>query len=248
MKLSFDTTLDTILGGRVRIMQPAQGYRVAVDPVFLAASIPAQPGDSILDVGTGVGAAALCLAHRVAGIHLVGLELQRDIVKLAVHNVTLNGFQGVVEILNGDLTQPPPRLAPSSFNHVMANPPYYHEEDGTQSPTLSKSLSNSFGAGDLRTWVNFICLMVKPKGSVSFVYPAEKLDALLMLLHGKVGSISIFPLWSKPNAPAKRVLVRGIKSVPGGTQLLSGMLLHKETGGFTDGAERVLRHGEALNF
>ena len=56
---------DTLLGGRVRLRQPVAGYRAAIDPVFLAAAVPAVPGDRALDVGCGAGAAALCLAIRV---------------------------------------------------------------------------------------------------------------------------------------------------------------------------------------
>ena len=67
-----DFTEDRILGGRVLLRQPAQGYRVAIDPVLLAAAAPARAGDLVLDVGCGVGAAALCLAARVPGVRAVG--------------------------------------------------------------------------------------------------------------------------------------------------------------------------------
>ena len=32
------TTDDTLLGRRVRLVQPQEGYRVAIDPIFLAAA------------------------------------------------------------------------------------------------------------------------------------------------------------------------------------------------------------------
>ena len=55
----------TLLGGRVKLRQPVAGYRVAIDPVFLAAAVPATAGDRILDIGCGAGAASVCLAARV---------------------------------------------------------------------------------------------------------------------------------------------------------------------------------------
>ena len=57
-------TQDLLLGGRISLRQPAQGYRVAIDPLLLAASVNAEPGETILDVGAGVGAAGLCVATR----------------------------------------------------------------------------------------------------------------------------------------------------------------------------------------
>ncbi|PPR19536.1 MAG: hypothetical protein CFH40_02259, partial [Alphaproteobacteria bacterium MarineAlpha10_Bin3] len=56
-----DPQPDKLLGGQVRLRQPESGYRVAIDPVLLAAATPAVAGQ-VLDVGTGVGAAALCYA------------------------------------------------------------------------------------------------------------------------------------------------------------------------------------------
>jgi tRNA1(Val) A37 N6-methylase TrmN6 len=65
---------DMLLGGRVRLRQPVAGYRVAIDPVFLAAAVPAVPGDRALDVGCGTGAAAICLAVRVPDCRVTGIE------------------------------------------------------------------------------------------------------------------------------------------------------------------------------
>ena len=60
-----ELTDDRLLGGRLRFQQPARGYRVAIDPVLLAAAVAATDGDKVLDAGAGTAAAALCLASRV---------------------------------------------------------------------------------------------------------------------------------------------------------------------------------------
>jgi len=117
-------TEDRLLGGRIRLKQPAAGYRVAIDPVFLAASVPAEPHQLVLDVGCGAGAAMLCLAARVPHSRLVGLEMQRDLVRLAGDNIILNGLEARASVMIGDLLHPPPRLSPGAFDHVMANPPF----------------------------------------------------------------------------------------------------------------------------
>src|SRR5580692_7243816 len=84
------TSDDALLGGRVHLHQPAQGYRVAIDPVLLAAAVPAAEGDRVLDIGCGVGAASLCLAARVPGCRIVGLELQPALAQLAAENAARN--------------------------------------------------------------------------------------------------------------------------------------------------------------
>ena len=48
---------DDFLGGRLRLAQPASGYRAGADAVMLAAACAARPGQSVLDLGCGAGAA-----------------------------------------------------------------------------------------------------------------------------------------------------------------------------------------------
>jgi tRNA1(Val) A37 N6-methylase TrmN6 len=63
-----ETREDRLLGGRVRLLQPLKGYRAATDPVLLAAAVAARPGQRVLDLGCGAGAAVFCLAARVPGL------------------------------------------------------------------------------------------------------------------------------------------------------------------------------------
>jgi tRNA1Val (adenine37-N6)-methyltransferase len=51
------TTEGHLLGGRIRYRQPDTGFRSGLEPVLLAASVPARPGEHVLEAGTGAGAA-----------------------------------------------------------------------------------------------------------------------------------------------------------------------------------------------
>jgi tRNA1(Val) A37 N6-methylase TrmN6 len=239
-------TQDYLLGGRVQIRQPAEGYRVAIDPIFLAASLQPEPGTAILDIGAGVGAASLCLAARVPNCRITGLETQRDVVRLAFENIALNGMRDRVEILAGNLLRPPPRLAAGTFAHVMANPPYLKGAAHTPSPTGQKAQSHGEGEATLEHWVRFAMLMVRPKGTVTFIHRADRIDMILAYFAGKLGDIVIYPLWPGRDKPAKRVLIRGCKNAHGPARLSSGMMLHGADGRFTPEAEAVLRDGAGL--
>ena len=98
---------DSFLNGRVTLFQPERGYRAAIDPVFLAAGIPACPGERVLEIGCGTGAASLCLAARVPKVEVIGLELQLDLVDLATKSIELNTLSHTVSFLQGDLLSPP---------------------------------------------------------------------------------------------------------------------------------------------
>lgn len=239
-------TQDYLLGGRVQIRQPAEGYRVAIDPIFLAASLHPDAGSTILDIGSGVGAASLCLAARVPHCRITGLETQREMVRLANENIVLNTMRERIEILSGDLLRPPPRLAAGTFAHVMANPPYLEASAHTASSTVQKAQSHGEGEATLEHWVRFALLMVRPKGTVTFIHRADRLDMLLSYFAGKVGDIVVYPLWPGKEKPAKRVLIRGSKNTDGPLRLAPGMLLHGPDGQFTTTAEGILRDAQGL--
>lgn len=241
-----EITEDYLLGGKVLIRQPANGYRVAIDPIFLAASLQPEPGETVLDIGSGVGAASLCLAARLPECRITGLEVQREAVRLAATNIALNNVRDRVEILCGDLLVPPPRLAAGTYAHVMANPPYLELAGAKESPIAGKARSNVEGEATFEHWARFALLMVRPKGTITFVHRADRLDSILAFFHGKLGDIVVYPLWPLPGKTAKRVLIRGRKNAHGPLKLSPGLVLHEPDGSFTPQAEGILRHGNAL--
>jgi len=244
-----DPEPDLLLGGRVRLRQPESGYRVAIDPVLLAAATPAVAG-RVLDIGTGVGAAALCYAVRVPGAQVTGLEIQPELAAFATENVARNDLADRVRIITGDLLSPPGILTPGEFDHVMANPPFMPSGRGLTPPDSSKAAATVEGEADLAAWIDFGLRMVKPKGSLTLVHRADRLDEVLALLHsragGPVGGIVVFPLWPGRGRPAKRVIIRARPGVRTPMRLTAGLALHRDDGEYDDDALAVLRDGEAL--
>ena len=172
------STEDRLLGGRVRLRQPAEGYRAAIDPVFLAAAVPAEPHQLVLDVGCGAGAAMLCLAARVPHSRVVGLEMQRELVRLAGDNVILNGMEARVSVMIGDLLRAPPRLSPGAFDHVMANPPY--NERGHTVPPATPGKDRGDDRGRCRSLrLDQVCAGDGKAQRLGDVYPPRRSDRCL---------------------------------------------------------------------
>jgi len=239
-------TEDAILGGTVRVRQPAAGFRVAIDSVLLAAAVAAEPGEEVLEPGAGVGAAALCLARRVAGARVTGIEVAPDLVRLAGDNARLNGLAPAVNIMIGDIARPPPRVLPASFAHVMMNPPYLPASRAQAPPDAGKARAHVEGEADLAAWLDFAFHMVRPRGTVTVIHRADRLDAILARLHARAGAIVVFPLWpGRDGKPAKRVLVRAERGGQTPLRLAAGLVLHEADGRYTAEADRVLR-GAAL--
>ncbi len=200
----------------------------------------------MLDVGCGTGAASLCLATRVPQCRITGLEMQRELVRLAGDNALLNGMNDRVSVMAGNLLNPPPRLSPGMFDHVMANPPFIERGRGNPAPDPAKAAATIEGEAGLGDWVRFALVMVREKGTVTFIHRADRIDALLGQIAGRAGEVVVFPLWPGAGRPASRILVRARKQIAAPARLSPGLVLHEADGRFTAEAEAVLRGGEAL--
>jgi tRNA1(Val) A37 N6-methylase TrmN6 len=240
-------TDDSLLGGAVRFSQPAQGYRVAIDPVLLAAAVPATAGDRVLDAGAGTGAASLCLAARVPGCRIVGVEIDRALARIASHNIDQNGRAAQIEVITGNLDQPPPRLSGASFDHVMTNPPHLAAGDAPASPVPGRAIAHHESELDLAHWLAGCIRMLKPGGRLTLIHRSDRLNEILTALTGTIGDLVLFPLWpASERRPAKRVLVQGRRGARGKIRLMRGLVLHKPDGSYSGAATAVLRHGRSL--
>ncbi len=246
--ISCENTLskDNLLGGRITFFQPAEGYRVAIDPVLLAAAVTAESGETVLDAGSGTGAAALCLALRISGITIRGIEVQTELVEISRLNAEANSFSSRLDFVAGDLSSPPPDFRPDSFDHVISNPPFMEPGKCRLPDNPSKRTANVEGTANLAVWLEFCVRMVKPGGSVTIIHRADRMQDLLAALDGRLGRVTIFPLWPSDSGSAKRIIIRGFKGDDGPMRLAHGLVLHGPDGSYTNDAEAVLRHGKSL--
>lgn len=241
-------TCDGFLGGRLRLWQPRAGYRAAVDPVLLAAFVPAAPGLRALDLGCGVGTAGLCLAARVEGIELHGLELQPDYAALARRNAAENGLAMTVH--EGDLRRPPAMLRALSFDLVLMNPPYHPAEAGTGARDPGRDAALREGEAELPDWVAAGLRRLSPGGTLVLVHLPARLASLLGALDGPSGAIEVLPVAPRSGRPAGRVLARARKGARAPLRLHAPFILHKSDGeieDYTEAAQAVLRRGAALS-
>ncbi len=238
--------MNYVLGGKVIIHQKNAGYRSSIDAVFLAAAVPDVGEGRVLDVGCGVGTAALCYAARARTAQVTGLEIQAELVELSERNIKENHVSERMRVISGDLLDPPAELEPASYNEVMANPPYLQAGYVTTPPNEIKTVSTIEGAADLACWVKFCLKMVVPSGGVTFIHRADRLDELLALLTVETGNIVVFPLWPSAQSEAKRVIVRARRGTKAPMRLTAGMVIHGEGQKFSFEAENVLRNAVSL--
>jgi len=249
MKTRFDAFLD----GRFTLEQPSKGPRASIDALLLAAIVPCSPNASerVLDAGCGCAPIAMCLATRFPHIRVTGIECQSDIATLARRNVAHNNLEARISIIEADLVKPLGELAqtgldPQSFEHVVANPPFYRTDCSRSCASEDKSAAHRLQGGELAEWVRFLTAMAAPKASLNLIHRPEALPELLRLLKGRFGALKIVPVYSDPQSAAIRILIQGVKGSRAPMSLLPGLMLRSEKGRDSKDVEGIMRDGKAL--
>jgi tRNA1(Val) A37 N6-methylase TrmN6 len=243
MKDRCDQTDGHLLDGRVRYAQPRRGFRSGIEPVLLAAAIPARPGARVLEGGSGAGAALLCLAARVPGVRGLGIEQDATLTALARRNAAANGWPDL-RFMAADIASLP---ALEPFDHAGANPPY-HADAGTLSPDASRRAAKRAPTGLMAAWATALSGPLQPRGTLTFILSAAALaEAMSAFVGAGCAPTTLLPLWAKPRQPAKLLLLRGIKGSRAPLRVLPGLVLHAPDGSFTAEIDAILRGGAALD-
>jgi tRNA1(Val) A37 N6-methylase TrmN6 len=233
-----------VLGARIRLLQPERGYRAGLDAALLAAACDATAGEQVIEAGCGVGAALLAAATRRPEALFVGVERDPQALDLVRRNTALNDLDARVRSEPGDVAKGFRALGLGAFDLAMSNPPFFDDPGALRGPAPARKGAYLADAG-LETWCVFLSKAVREGGRIHIIHRADRLADILAGLGPKCGSFRIRPIHPFADQPAKRVLVRAIKTGKAPLMLLPPLVLHDRSGAkHTAETEAILR-GEA---
>ena len=247
--LPSEVTRDAFLGGKIHVLQPRKGFRSGVDAVLLAAAVPAQAGNTVLELGCGVGVASLCLHARVHGLRLTGIEVQADYAALADSNVASNGAD--MAVVTADLRNLPADLRQRQFNHVMMNPPYFDRATGPSALDVGRDTALA-GDTPLQDWLDVGVRRLAPKGAFTLIQHISRLPEVLGALQGRLGSLVVLPIAGREASAPNLFLLLGRHSGKAPFVLKAPLVLHSgdaheaDAESYTDRVQGILRRGEPL--
>jgi len=231
--LATEVTEDAFLGGELRLRQLKSGHRAGHDAMLLAAATPARPGDRVVDLGAGVGAAGLAVAKRVAGIDLILVEIDAVLAGLASTNAAANAIAADVIVLDLESAAEAfasAGLAPDSIDVVLMNPPFNDPARHRISPDKAREIAHVATATTLESWVHAGRRILKSGGVLTLIWRADGLAEVLAALDRGFGSLHILPVHGDAKLPANRVLIRATKGGRAPAQIHPAVMLNDESG------------------
>lgn len=230
-----ETTIDDILLGELKLKQPAEGPRVSVDTVLLAAAVRLRSGERVLELGCAHGAVLLILARKfpqASGFE--GLEICRDLADMAVENALRNRLEERVGFTCGDLKEIRTFFPAESFDVVLMNPPYNDPERSRVSSHSVKAVARHGTACSLADVAEAARYLLKPKGRFYLVMRANRVaEALCLFRQNSLEPKRIRFIHSCPGKDASAFLLAAMKHGKGGMVVDPPLFITDERGEYT---------------
>jgi tRNA1Val (adenine37-N6)-methyltransferase len=229
-----DETLDTLLRGRLGVLQGKTGYRVSLDAILLARFVAIRNAKKILDLGSGNGPVALMLAALHPTARIVGLELQERMVDRARRSVELNRLGERVKIIAGDVRHATQIFKPGSFDLVVSNPPYRAPRSGRLNPDAEKLIARHEVSGGLEDFLRAGAYVLHRGGTFAAVFPATRaIDLLAGMRQEGLEPKRLRFVHSVTKGPASLVLVEGAKHGGKELKVLEPLAVYDENRNYT---------------
>ena len=222
------------------VTQPRQGYRFSLDPLLLCDFC--EPGGrvSIADLGTGCGIIPLVLARLEPAAAIVGIEHQEAMAELARRNVAANGLVDRITIFHEDLLHLRSRYPVSTFDLVVANPPFRKQGTGKISPKAGRDLARHESTARLADFVATAKYLINPSGSICFIYhPSRLAELLAVATELKLAPLRLRMVHGSCSAEARMFLVELAKGRGGELRVLPPLVVYDEDGRYTEEMGRI---------
>lgn len=231
-----EKSCDTLFDGELHCVQHLGGYRFSIDPVLLAHFVRLTQDENVLDLGAGCGVIGLILLYRARQRiqMLTAFELQAGLIERVRENIRINQFQEQMRVVGGDLKHIKQFLDPESFSSVVCNPPFYPVGSGRSSSNKEAEIARHQVACTITEVIAAAAMVVKNRGKVSLIYPAEGIGTLLPLLVKHQLTVKRMQLvYSYPDSSveARLVLLETIKNGGEGVSVLPPFYIYNQKNG-----------------
>lgn len=181
--------------------------RFSADALKLCAFLRLKSADRVVELGSGTGVICV-LGERKTGARFTGVERQARLVELAEKSARQN--RQAIRFLEADVADAPALLGLGSFTAVVMNPPYFSSGDESPNPSVAAARHDAAHAREVFFTAAF--QLLNNGGKLFCIYPADALAGLMSALRAhRFEPKRMRFLYTKPNAPARRVLLEASK-------------------------------------
>ncbi|TGY41429.1 tRNA1(Val) (adenine(37)-N6)-methyltransferase [Clostridium sartagoforme] len=130
IELLSDEAIDDLQLDNLYLIQKKQGFRFGIDAVLLSNFANVKNKHRVIDLCTGTGIVPFLIYGKYKPKEVVGIEIQEDMVEMAIRSSKYNEIEDVVSFKNADLKDLKYLSSLGTFDVITVNPPYKLNNSG----------------------------------------------------------------------------------------------------------------------
>ena len=235
IELKENERIDDLQRNGYRIIQNKDKFCFGMDAVLLSGFARVNPGDRVIDLGTGTGIIPILLEAKYDGEHYTGLEIQEEMAEMAARSVRLNGLEEKIDIVKGDICRARERLGLAVFDVVTCNPPYMNDAHGLKNPELPKAIARHEVLCTLEDVVRESAGILKPGGHFFMVHrPHRLIEIISTLVKYKLEPKRMKMVHPFVDKDANMVLIEAVRGGKSMIKVEPPLVVYRDVGVYTD--------------
>ena len=237
-----EETLDDLILGKMKLIQPAHGYRFSLDAVLLAHFPILEGVKQAVDLGTGNGIIPILLAARAPELRIIGIEIQEGMVDKARRSIQYNHLEKRIEIISADIREINSILPGGKAELVLSNPPFWKNGEGHINSNAEEAIARHELKLNLEELVSQGAYLLCTGGRLAVIHRADRLEEII----GIFRQHKLYPRRLRMVHPfidrnAKLVLLEGQKSRPGSLSVLPPLIIYEKPGEYCEEIKHIYR-------
>lgn len=167
----------------LKIYQNDNGFKFSLDSILLAELVNFKKNQVILDFCSGNAVLPLILSTKTDN-RIIGIEIQKDVYKLACESILYNKLDNQIEMINDNLINIENYFPGNKIDIITCNPPYFkYNSSSLTNIDKAKTISRHEVEVDLNKILLTANKMLKDNGTFYMVHRTERIQEILCELY-----------------------------------------------------------------
>lgn len=241
VKLERNERIEDLQFKNLKIIQNKTGFCFGIDSILLsdfAKDIKKEA--KVLDLGTGTGIIATLLCGRIELKEVIGVEVQKEVYKMAQKSIQLNGLKDKFKIINEDILNLNKIWKNNTFDAIVTNPPYKKKDTGIHNQEEKKIIARHETTATLEDFIRISSNLLKDKGGFYMVHRPDRIvDILSFMRKYKIEPKRMRFVHSNKNSEPKLVLLKGVKNAKPFLKVQNSLYIYTEEGEYTEEINKI---------
>lgn len=227
----------------LKIVQNKKGFCFGIDSVLLSDFAKEIKNNSeVLDLGTGTGIISILLCGKTNLKQITGIEIQKEVYKMAKKSIELNNLQGKFNIINDDIKNLSKIFPANSFDAIVTNPPYKKDNTGLKNEDKVQKISRHEVMCTLEDIAKISFRLLKSNCSIYMVHRPDRLaDIIQTFKKYKLEPKNIRFVYPKVGKEPNLILIKATKCGKEFLKVEKPLIVYNEDGTYTDEILKIYR-------